>query len=141
MPYTIMTEACKGTTACKKICPADAIKGTQKKLHTIDPVLCIECGACGKVCANAAIKDSLGNICIRVKRAEWEKPQIDNKKCMSCNLCIDICPVACLALSGAMGKNKHGRPYLKDDKVCIGCSFCALECPVDAIVMIPPAAG
>ena len=138
MSYTII-EVCKGDGACKKICPANAISGTPKKLHIIDDALCIECGACGKVCSKQAIKDNFGRVCSIIKKSEWEKPVFDNKKCNSCVICIDTCPTGCLAMSGAMGLDKHAKPYIKDDKACIGCGFCAVECPVDAITMVKPA--
>ena len=139
MPYIILKDACKGDGACKKICPAGAISGTPKKLHVIDDALCIECGACGKVCSKVAVMDNLGNLCTLVKKSTWEKPQIDNTKCMSCSICVDTCPTICLAMSGAMGLDKHPKPYIQDDKACIGCGFCAVECPVDAITMVKPA--
>jgi ferredoxin len=138
MSYTII-EVCNGCGACKKICPANAISGTLKKLHEIDATLCIECGACGKVCPKGAVKDNFGRVYAMVKKSEWEKPVFDNIKCMSCSICVDTCPTNCLAMSGAMGLDKHPKPYVKDDKACIGCGFCAAECPVDAIIMVKPA--
>jgi len=137
MSYTII-EVCNGCGACKKICPAGAISGTAKKPHTIDEELCIECGVCGKVCPKLAVKDNLGRICAIVKKSEWEKPVFDHKKCNSCVICVEACPTACLAMSGAMGSDKHAKPYMKDDKACIGCGFCAIECPVDAVSMVKP---
>jgi Na+-translocating ferredoxin:NAD+ oxidoreductase subunit B len=138
MSYTI-TEVCNGCGACKKICPANAISGASKKIHKIEDELCIECGACGKVCPKEAVKDSSGRVCVMVKKSEWEKPVIELKKCNSCVICIDTCPTNCLAMSGAMGLDKHAKPYINDDKACIGCGFCAVECPVDAITMVKPA--
>ena len=137
MAYTI-NENCNGCGACKKICPTAAISGTSKKLHTINADGCIECGVCGRLCPKEAVQDSFGKKCVMIKKSEWEKPSYDNKKCNSCNICIDSCPVGCLALSGAMGKDPHGYPYLKDDKACISCGFCASDCPVDAITMVKP---
>jgi len=134
MSYTI-TEICTGCGACARICPARAISGEKKKPHTINAELCIDCGACGRVCPKGGILNSIGNACKAVKRSEWPKPRIDNKTCMSCSICIDACPVGCLALSGASGKDPHGHPYLADEKRCIACGYCAVECPVVAIVM------
>ncbi len=140
MPYSI-TPSCVGCQACKKICPVMAIQGERKEMHTIDNSLCIDCGACGRICPHAAVLDQYGGPCAMVKRAQWKKPSISVKKCMSCTICIETCPVNCLALSPAKDpKSPHGYPYLKDAKSCIGCGFCALECPVDAISMISPPA-
>jgi Na+-translocating ferredoxin:NAD+ oxidoreductase subunit B len=141
MSYTINPEACNGDGACKRVCPTNAISGESKKPHAVNPDLCIECGACGRICPKAAVVDNLGRIAAQIKRLSWPKPQIDNKICMSCNICIDACPTACLGLSGAAGKDKHGHPYIRNEKACIGCGFCSLECPVSAIIMAAPKAA
>ncbi|RJQ75665.1 4Fe-4S dicluster domain-containing protein [Pseudonocardiaceae bacterium YIM PH 21723] len=63
MPYVI-TEQCIGSkdTSCYDVCPVDAIQpspdGDDFDRHEqlfIDPVLCIECGACPAVCPVEAI--------------------------------------------------------------------------------------
>ena len=135
MSYAIIPEACKKDGVCKIICPVNAITGAPKEIHTIETALCIECGACGRICPSGAVKNSQGEICARVKRSAWEKPQVDSMKCVSCNICIEACPTSCLAPSDVTGINKHVHPYIINDKACIGCGFCALECPVDAISM------
>ena len=139
MPYTI-TDACSVCTACVRKCPVGAITGERKKVHKIDADLCIECGVCGRICpVSGAILDQLGKPCTFVKPALWPKPVISINDCMSCNICIDACPVGCISLSkGAGAGDNHGYPYLSDEKACIGCSFCAIECPVDAITMTAP---
>ncbi len=139
MSHTINPEVCIGDGACKRVCPTKAISGENKKTHGINPDLCIDCGACGRICPRAAVIDNIGRVATMMKRPTWPKPEIDGKKCMSCNICIDACPTACLALSGAAGTDKHGHPYIRHEKACIGCGFCALECPVDAIIMVSPA--
>jgi len=45
-----ITGDCVGCGACKKVCPADAIEGENKKRHVIDPVKCIKCGMCYDIC-------------------------------------------------------------------------------------------
>jgi len=131
-----ITESCKGCNACAKVCPAEAITGEKKKQHVIDVVLCIECGACGRICPEGSIENGLGQACQMIKRSAWPKPAFDKKKCSSCGICIDACPVSCLALSGAGEAGIHPYPYLRDEKICIACEFCMTGCPTEAIGMI-----
>jgi Na+-translocating ferredoxin:NAD+ oxidoreductase subunit B len=134
-----ITEKCNGCGACARICPAAAISGEKKKLYIIAADLCIECGACGRICPQSAILDAAGSVCLQVKKAEWLKPDIDLKTCVACAICIDTCPVGCLALVAMPGNNgADAYPYLKDAKACIGCGFCSRECPVEAITMQKP---
>lgn len=56
-------------------------------------------------------------------------------KCESCHkdgLCIEICPVRCLAL------NEEGYPFMKDDKrdSCLECGHCQAICPHNALTFI-----
>ncbi len=53
--YSIIEENCTGCGACKRACPADAIRGIRKKPHKIDPQVCIKCGTCFDVCKFKAI--------------------------------------------------------------------------------------
>ena len=53
--YIILEDKCKGCTACKKVCPTEAISGDVKKAHIIDQSKCIKCGACEEKCKFAAI--------------------------------------------------------------------------------------
>ncbi len=53
--YSILEEFCTGCGACKRVCPADAIRGIKKKPHRIDPALCIKCGTCFYVCKFKAV--------------------------------------------------------------------------------------
>lgn len=51
----VITEDCIGCTACKRVCPVDAISGDVKQLHIIDQAICIKCGACIPKCPKKAI--------------------------------------------------------------------------------------
>ncbi len=50
-----ITDKCIGCTACSRQCPVNAINGTVKQKHEIDPEKCIKCGACQRTCKFGAI--------------------------------------------------------------------------------------
>ena len=54
-PLVILEDKCKGCTACKKVCPNDAIEGELKATHKIIQENCIRCGACIEKCKLGAI--------------------------------------------------------------------------------------
>ncbi len=57
LSYEVIADKCKGCTACKMVCPTNAIAGEVRTAHTIDKVACIKCGACMEKCRfNAIIK-------------------------------------------------------------------------------------
>ena len=53
--FGILEERCTGCRACALRCPADAITGEKRELHTIDPELCIKCGNCRDACRFDAV--------------------------------------------------------------------------------------
>lgn len=53
--YSIIPEKCTGCTACKRVCPTNAISGQVKETHIIDQDKCIKCGACMEKCRFNAI--------------------------------------------------------------------------------------
>jgi NADP-reducing hydrogenase subunit HndC len=55
LSYEIITDKCKGCTACARVCPVGAISGTVKNPHVIDKTKCIKCGACIQKCKFGAI--------------------------------------------------------------------------------------
>jgi len=55
MRYEIIADKCKGCTLCARNCPANAISGTVKNPHVIDPAKCIKCGVCMQNCKFGAI--------------------------------------------------------------------------------------
>jgi len=67
-------------------------------------------------------------------------PFVHVEKCCSCIVCVDSCPVDCLALTLVPdGKKKHRCPFMPDRRICIHCGRCADDCPVEAIEMVPAA--
>ena len=58
---------------------------------------------------------------------------VDLAKCIAgCRICIDSCPVDCLAVSAETGK-----AHMKYDE-CWYCIACEIDCPKDAIVVKIP---
>ena len=53
--YRIIKDKCKGCTLCARNCPVDAISGSVKQPHEIDPAKCIKCGKCYSSCKFDAI--------------------------------------------------------------------------------------
>ncbi len=51
----VIGEGCIGCTACKRVCPVDAISGEVKGVHVIDQSKCIKCGACIPKCPKKVI--------------------------------------------------------------------------------------
>jgi NADH-quinone oxidoreductase subunit F len=54
--YEIAAERCNGCQACLRACPAEAVTGARKGVHTIDPQRCIACGACYDACPSQAVR-------------------------------------------------------------------------------------
>jgi NAD-dependent dihydropyrimidine dehydrogenase PreA subunit len=58
---------------------------------------------------------------------------VDEERCISgCHLCIDSCPVDCLAVNPGTGK-----AHMRFDE-CWYCLACELDCPKDAITVKIP---
>ena len=55
MTYAIDADKCRGCTACARKCPAGAISGKVKEVHTIDTEKCIKCVVCMETCKFGAV--------------------------------------------------------------------------------------
>jgi NADH-quinone oxidoreductase subunit F len=55
LAYSINAQ-CRGCTLCLKKCPAGAISGEARTVHTIDKATCTKCGLCAEVCKFGAVE-------------------------------------------------------------------------------------
>ncbi|MFH1130069.1 MAG: 4Fe-4S binding protein [Pseudomonadota bacterium] len=55
---------------------------------------------------------------------------VDDDRCKGCGLCVDVCPVSILELTGVRFNTKGYHPVeVKDMDSCTGCAVCAVICP------------
>jgi 2-oxoacid:acceptor oxidoreductase delta subunit (pyruvate/2-ketoisovalerate family) len=68
---------------------------------------------------------------LKEKTGSWRviKPIIDRKRCIGCNICVQVCPDGCAKLDK---KKKAVVNY----NYCKGCGICSEECPVKCIAMV-----
>jgi len=133
MPFFIV-ETCVGCTACTNRCPTDAITGSRKTLHVIDPELCIDCGACGVVCPADAIYDNLGQVTVLLKKQQRPLAFVDELACTGCDKCAEHCPFDCLHLEENVDPDSpHFGLMRVEEPKCTGCLECVKACPYDAI--------
>lgn len=60
----------------------------------------------------------------------------DQEYCKGCGLCVEFCPVKCLALNREEINAKGYNPaYCKEPEKCIGCANCAVMCP-DSVITV-----
>ena len=62
------------------------------------------------------------------------KAIVDIIYCTGCEVCIQVCPVDCIA-SAESDLNFSGIVEI-DGEICTGCNLCAIDCPWEAISMI-----
>ena len=70
-----------------------------------------------------------------VKKKKY--PVIDLKSCAGCSVCVENCPVNCLAIEEP---KYHGdittAAKLIKPEICLGCGICAKVCPIRAIEIV-----
>ncbi len=56
--------------------------------------------------------------------------QLNEKLCIGCGLCIEVCPRGVLEL-------EEGKAHIIDKNACMECGACANNCPVHAVEVHP----
>ena len=92
--------------------------------------ICNCCGCCCEVLSNAkkhgftnAINSS-NYIC-----------EINERKCIGCKLCVNVCPMDAIALVDSKQEGKK-RIAVVDKEMCIGCGVCDGSCNFDALELV-----
>ncbi len=68
-----------------------------------------------------------------------DKPYIDAVSCVGCSICIEGCPMDCLALTEPSRRGDiHCYAHMLENAKCISCGICAKLCPIDVITMCQP---
>lgn len=65
-----------------------------------------------------------------------KQPEFHYRDCVSCGICVQACPVSCLAMTNIRKQGKYDKPCPEiAESGCIGCGLCQKACPMDVIVM------
>jgi len=66
------------------------------------------------------------------------RPGLKLDECVSCGMCVKMCPTACIKLVDTVDAsgNKVSRPQVNLGR-CAMCGYCAEYCPVDAMTVTP----
>ncbi len=68
---------------------------------------------------------------LQLEKADWT---VFPGLCKGCGLCIEKCPVKCIAWSKVLGV--YGTPSVEANDECIACGICQMVCPDCAINVV-----
>lgn len=94
-----VTPSCRGCLShrCVEVCRRGAIRIGEDQKAVIDKTLCVECGACARICPYNAIhnyKRPCESACRvgAIHMGEEKEACIDYDKCIACGACVYTCP-------------------------------------------------
>lgn len=114
---------CISCGICSEICPKDAITLKRGTIE-VDLDKCILCETCGIHCPTNAIPKTT----MAKKSIVDGFNLIDNKLCMNCKLCYNICPEDAIIDRDDIGI------MVVDDNNCTYCGACKNACPAKAFI-------
>ncbi|MEZ4395021.1 MAG: 4Fe-4S binding protein [Polyangiales bacterium] len=131
-----ITDKCSGCAACVQMCPAGAIQGDPWTLYEIDPARCVDCGACGVVCREEAVRDARGETFSLFEAPRGRRAFVDLSRCVGCGWCVDTCVFDALRVVSAPVEGAEALTFVAVNPArCTACEVCVLECG-DAAVRV-----
>ena len=70
-----------------------------------------------------------------------KQPEFRYANCVSCGICVQACPISCLAMTRQGKQGKYLNAFPECGQGCTGCGLCARSCPMDVIQMREEAPG
>lgn len=127
--YKTCSYGCLGLGDCKRSCPFNAIRITQKMLSEVDPKRCTACGNCVKACPKGLFMltplEKSYHINCNSKDIGAMVTKACTVGCIACGKCVKACPVAAIALQENIARIDYAK--------CINCGKCIEVCPTHAI--------
>ncbi|MDR2966452.1 MAG: 4Fe-4S binding protein [Methanobacteriaceae archaeon] len=118
-----VSDDCISCGICSEICPKDAITLKRRSIE-VNLDKCIFCETCGIHCPTNAIPKTT-----MVKKSIADGFNlIDNKLCIKCKLCYNICPEEAI-----IDRDDIGIMVVDEDK-CTYCGACKNTCPSKAFI-------
>ncbi|MEG3224568.1 MAG: ferredoxin [Methanobacteriales archaeon Met13] len=130
-------DKCIGCVLCREACPYDAIKlkrtlsePISEPVPTINPKLCLNCGACVGACKTSAIQ-------LVSSGGEEVHSEIDENICVKCGYCARVCPAEAIKYGKILPRSMvGGKSAVINQSKCIGCMTCTRVCPSQVAINV-----
>lgn len=116
-----VSDECISCGICTEVCPKGAITLNRKNIE-VDLNKCVLCENCAVHCP----KDAIPKTTMAKKVISGGFNYIDQRICISCGLCHDICPESAI--------EEDGDKFTVNEEKCIYCGACKNACPSNAFI-------